>query len=206
MKDSKQQIFQLLIKCGILKTSFKEFVTFKSGRKSPIYFDFRECRQYWDLVDLLCTALDAGCIQGKDIEVIMGVYTGAAVFSETLRDRTRIPSAYVRPDHKIKNYGLGKIIEGASVTGKKVVVFEDVVSTGASILDDAKIIRDCAAKEILLRPIFSYCFKGTSDKFREEGFTYESLFTIHDFVSEFEKIVSAEEFEILENWVSENCE
>jgi orotate phosphoribosyltransferase len=201
----KQQIITLLLQRGIIKTNFKQPITFKSGIKSPIYCNFRETTADHTVINLIMKALmettPNAFIQKSPLEkpfdIIMGVHSGAATYAERLDDRMKLPSAFVRPNTKPKEYGLGKVIEGAEVTNQKVLLIEDLVSTGGSLLENAKIIKDHGAKEVYCLSLFTYKMPGSTKEFLDAGFQYQSLLNIYDLMPKLEKELSDEQYAML---------
>jgi len=198
----KEKLIELILEYGIIETNFKTPITFKSGIKSPIYCDFRRTRAYPDLNWLIIESL-VDIFRTKDFDVVMSVYSGAATYGEGLSYELELPSAYVRPDSKIKDYGLGKLIEGASVVGKKIFLIEDLVSTAGSIIENAQIIKKSGATDVLCVPIFSYEMQRSKEEFLESGLDYAPLLTISDLLPFLKLSLSENEYESLVDWISD---
>ena len=202
MDPIKKKIIELILKYEIIKTNFKQPITFKSGIKSPIYCDFRNVRSFPDLRVAIIAYLVRE-YSAENINVIMSVYSGAATFGELLAHELELPSAYVRPDAKIKDYGLGKLIEGANISDKKVLIIEDLVSTAGSILENAQIVKKTGAKEVICAPIFSYKMKRAEKEFDDAGFKCLPLLTIYDFLPLLKTILNEDNYASLEDWVKD---
>lgn len=200
MNTLKQQIVAFLLEKGIIGTNFKQPIRFKSGIKSPIYCDFRKSSSYPELMDMIATAFHH-INAGKDIDGVIGVATGAISHATHFALKNNLPSGYIRPGATIKEYGLGNLIEGMNVTGQSILLIEDLISTGGSVIENARILEKAGAQAIQICSIFSYKMKKADQEFADAGFTYTPIITIHDVLPELQKTLSTDEFEMLEDWV-----
>ncbi len=200
MNTLKQQIIAFLLEKGIIKTNFKQPITFKSKIKSPIYCDFRKSSSYPELMEMIARGFRY-LSEGKDIDGVIGVATGAISHATHFALKNNLPSGYIRPGATAKDYGLGNLIEGLEVSGKSIKLIEDLVTSGGSVIENARILEKAGAREIEISSIFSYSTKKADQEFADAGFTYTSIITIHDVLPELQKILSTEEFEMLEDWV-----
>lgn len=195
----KENLIKLLLRYGIIKTNFREPITFKSGIISPIYCNFRECSSHPDLMEIICYGFTQ--MLQKDADGIVGVATGAISHASYLALTHNLPSGYIRPDAKAKDYGLKNLIEGIDVSGKNIVVIEDLVSTAGSVINNAKIVQQHGAKNISLFSIFSYDMKRSKDELKEANFSLESILTVHDVMPYMTEVLSPADFANLEDWV-----
>jgi len=196
----KKKLIQLILEYGIIKTNFKQPITFKSGIKSPIYCNFRECSSHPDLRELIIGSLKE-LFSGK-IDCVFGVPVGALPHSETVAEKMNLPSGYVRPDAKIKDHGLKRLIEGYDdISGKTIGLIEDLISTGGSIISNAQILQKYGASKIILASIFSYEMERSKKEFTEAGLELASLITIHDVMPFLKDSLSYEDYENLKDWV-----
>ena len=108
-----------------------------------------------------------------EAEVVAGVATGAIAHGVLAADRMNKPFVYVRP--KPKDHGTGSQIEGELAPGKKVVVIEDLISTGMSSLAAVKALRDAGAEVLGMVAIFTYGFDLAAQRFAEEGVRLDTL-------------------------------
>ncbi|MCA9353205.1 orotidine-5'-phosphate decarboxylase [Patescibacteria group bacterium] len=198
----KQKLIELLFKYGVIGTTFKTPITFKSGTKSPMYCDFRIARAHHDLKKVIIKSLEEK-LKEMGIDVIMSVYSGAALYGEIISYTLETPAAYVRPDAKAKDYGLQKLIEGTDVKGKRVVLIEDLISTGGSMITNAEIIKKAGATKVHCISIFSYEILGADKNFKNAGLTYESLLNIYDLLPVLEKSLPSADYEKLMDWVND---
>ncbi len=138
--------------------------TWASGIKSPIYCDNRLTLGYPELRSYIAETM-AQTITEKysDCEVIMGTSTAGIPHGTLVADKLNKPCGYVRGG--AKKHGRGKQVEGADVAGKKVVVVEDLISTGKSSLEVVDILKEEGAIVLGVVAIFSYNMKKAKDAF-----------------------------------------
>ncbi len=140
--------------------------TWASGIKSPIYCDNRLTLGYPELRTYIAETM-AQTITDKysDCEVIMGTSTAGIPHGTLVADKLNKPCGYVRGG--AKKHGRGKQVEGADVAGKKVVVVEDLISTGKSSLEVVDILKEEGAIVLGVVAIFSYNMKKAKDAFSD---------------------------------------
>lgn len=195
----KENLVKLILDYGIIKTNFQEPITFRSGIVSPIYCDFRKCSSHPDVMEIILEEFKK--IIPKEVDGIVGVATGAISHATLLALKSGLPSGYIRPDAKAKDYGLKNLIEGIDVSGKNIAMIEDLVSTAGSVINNAKIVEKYGAKEVSLFSIFSYDMQKSKDELREANFSLQSILTIHDLMPHLMKILSLGDYRNLEDWV-----
>jgi orotate phosphoribosyltransferase len=135
-----------------------------SGWKSPIYCDNRKTLSYPEIRNFLKKSF-ASSIKNNypQAEVIAGVATGAIAIGALTADELGLPFVYVRS--KSKGHGLENMIEGDLRKGQKVVVIEDLVSTGKSSISAVHALRKAGAEVLGMNAIFSYGFDIASKNF-----------------------------------------
>jgi orotate phosphoribosyltransferase len=135
-----------------------------------------------------------------DADVLAGVATAGIAWGAMAADQLKLPYIYVRP--KPKEHGLGNQIEGALENGQKVLVIEDLISTGKSSLQVCNVLKAAGANVIGMVSIFTYGFEIADNAFKEAGIPYQSLTNYQTLISlALEKgIVAAAEQETLLNW------
>lgn len=153
------------IKAVLLRPS--EPFTWASGWHSPIYCDNRKILSHPALRKQVATWLaEKAKSLYPEAEVVAGVATGAIALGVMVADILEKPFVYVRP--KPKDHGTGSQIEGGIEAGKKVVVIEDLISTGMSSLAAVKALRDAGGEVLGMVAIFTYQFDLARQRFEEE--------------------------------------
>ena len=148
--------------------------TWASGWHSPIYCDNRRILSDPALRSKVAGWLaDAAVKECPDAEIVAGVATGAIAHGALAADKMGKPFVYVRP--KPKDHGTGSQIEGVLPAGSKVVVIEDLISTGMSSLAAVKALREAGAEVLGMVAIFTYGFKIAEDRFAAEGVRLTTL-------------------------------
>lgn len=152
----------------------QEPFTWASGWHSPIYCDNRRILSHPELRAQVAQWLaDKALELYPEAEVVAGVATGAIAHGVLAADRMQKPFVYVRP--KPKDHGTGSQIEGELAPGKKVVVIEDLISTGMSSLAAVKALRDAGAQVLGMVAIFTYGFDLAAQRFEEDKVRLDTL-------------------------------
>lgn len=152
----------------------QEPFTWASGWHSPIYCDNRRILSHPELRAQVAQWLaDKAMELYPEAEVVAGVATGAIAHGVLAADRMQKPFVYVRP--KPKDHGTGSQIEGELAPGKKVVVIEDLISTGMSSLAAVKALRDAGAQVLGMVAIFTYGFDLAAQRFEEVKVRLDTL-------------------------------
>ncbi|MCM3110209.1 orotate phosphoribosyltransferase [Lederbergia lenta] len=153
-EHAEQLALQLLeIEAVFLRPN--EPFTWSSGLKSPIYCDNRLTLSYPDLRKDIATGLVKIIKQNfPDVEVIAGTATAGIPHAAWVSDQLNLPMCYVRSS--AKSHGKGNQIEGKALTGQKVVIIEDLISTGGSVINAAEALRSAGCEVLGVAAIFSY--------------------------------------------------
>ncbi|MCU0455781.1 MAG: orotate phosphoribosyltransferase [Bacteroidales bacterium] len=174
MESSAIKVAGYLLQIKAIKLQPSNPFTWASGWKSPIYCDnrktlsFPEVRSYIrDSFVALISSLYPGA------ELIAGVATGAIPHGALAADKLGLPFIYVRSG--AKEHGLGNQIEGYFEKGQKVVVVEDLISTGGSSLGAVRALREAGCEVLGMVAIFTYEFKKASDAFAAENCKLNTL-------------------------------
>lgn len=168
MTTREKTIANLLLQNkAIILNPAKPF-TWSSGWKSPIYCDNRKTLSFPDVRTEIKNQF-AQLIREKyaGVEAIAGVATGAIAQGALVADALNIPFLYVRSS--AKTHGLENFVEGNVVPDQKVVVVEDLISTGGSSLNAVGALRKAGSNVIGMVAIFTYGFKLAEDNFRSSG-------------------------------------
>ena len=165
---------KLLLQINAIKLNPKNPFTWASGWKSPIYCDNRIILSYPKIRKLICDFLASLIDQNiKDYDLIAGVATGAIGVGMLVANKLDKPFIYVRSDRK--KHGRKNNIEGFYKKDQKVVVIEDLISTGKSSLDacDSLISENLKVKSLV--SIFNYNFDISEENFKSKKIQYFSL-------------------------------
>ncbi len=150
-----EKVASYLLKINAVKLNAAEPFTWASGLKSPIYCDNRRILSFPEVRNFIKSALsDLVRTLYPKAEVVAGVATGAIAHGVLVAQDLDLPFIYVRSSGK--QHGLGNQIEGVLPQGKKVVVIEDLVSTGKSSLSAVDALVDAGADVLGMIAIFSY--------------------------------------------------
>jgi orotate phosphoribosyltransferase len=163
-----------LLQVGAVKLNPEQPYTWASGWKSPIYCDNRKLLSYpYDrdfIKSELCSVIFE---QYPETEVLAGVATAGIAWGAMAADQLKLPFVYVRP--KPKEHGMGNQIEGNIPAGKKVLVIEDLISTGKSSLQVCDVLQASGAEIVGMVSIFNYGFSHADSAFEAKGIQFHSL-------------------------------
>ena len=195
----EKEVAKSLLKTGAVKLNVKEPFTFVSGIKSPIYCDNRKMIGYPEerkvVVDEFVKKLSE-----KEFDIVAGTATAGIPWAAFIAMAMNKPMSYIRGEKK--KHGAGKQIEGADVKGKKVIVIEDLISTGGSSIKAVEAAINEGASQVEVVSIFSYEFEKAYKNFEEKHIKWESLsnFTALLSLAREEKYLTEEEADIAASW------
>lgn len=194
-----KQIAEALLQIEAVTLSPENPYTWSSGMKSPIYCDNRLTLSYPDVRNLIIDAL-VEAIRPLDADVIAGTATAGIPHATLVADRLGLPLVYVRSS--AKGHGKGNRIEGRFEPGVRVIVIEDLLSTGSSSIEVAKAIQEAGGEVIKIQAIFSYSLSQLAINLLDSGFTAHALITLLDVldVAVKKRIISKEEATSLRDW------
>jgi len=201
MNTLAKQIAEQLLQIKAIKLEPTNHFTWASGWFSPIYCDNRKTLSY----PAVRTFIRDGFLQviahrAFDFDVIAGVATGAIAQGALVAQSLGKPYVYVRP--KPKEHGLGNQIEGFVEKGQRVLVVEDLISTGGSSLGAVKALRDAGCEVVGMLAIFTYGFETATEKFKDANVklttlsNYQALLEIATETG----YVSSGDLKLLEEW------
>ena len=200
-KDTAKKTAELLLQIKAIKLSPSDSFIWASGWKSPIYCDNRVTLSFPDvrvfLKEEIAKIVEAQ--YGKP-DVIAGVATGAIAVGVLVAEELDVPFVYVRPEPK--SHGRKNQIEGALEKNQRVVVIEDLISTGKSSLNAVKAINESGSVVKGMVAIFSYGFDIASENFAQNGV---ELTTLSNYTYLLEQAsdsqyISEKELETLSEW------
>lgn len=199
--DNKIAVAEKLLQINAIKLSVNNPFTWASGWKSPIYCDNRKILSYPYLRDFIKSEMCNLVFQSyAGAEMLAGVATAGIPWGAMVSDQLKLPYIYVRP--KPKEHGLGNQIEGFYEKGRKVVIIEDLISTGKSSLLVAEVLKNAGLHVEGLVSIFNYGFDEAKNSFEKAKINCQSL-TDYDSVITLaieKNIVSESDQNTLLNW------
>lgn len=190
-----------LLQAGSVKLSPSAPFTWASGWRSPIYCDNRKLLSLPFTRDFIKSELANAVFEKfQEADVIAGVATAGIPWGAMVADQLKLPFIYVRP--KPKEHGLGNQIEGEVTVGQRVVVMEDLISTGKSSLQVVDVLRQKGIVVEGMVSIFNYQFDLAEEAFRRAEVPYFSLTNYHALLQlAIQKgLVQPSEEEILLKW------
>lgn len=201
---NEQAVAEKLLQVKAIRLNVKEPFTWASGWKSPIYCDNRKVLSFPHVREFIKSEMcNVIFEQFADAELLAGVATAGIAWGAMAADQLKLPYIYVRP--KPKEHGLGNQIEGFYEAGQKVVVVEDLISTGKSSLEVVEVLRKAGVEVIGMVSIFTYGFDVAAEAFQKAGVEYRSLTNYPTLINlAIEKnIVEASEQEVLLKWAKD---
>jgi orotate phosphoribosyltransferase len=202
----QQAVAQHLLAVKAVQLRPEEPFTWSSGWKSPIYCDNRVTLAYPEVRSFIKNAL-AELIQYQfpGAEVIAGVATAGIPQGALVADALGLPYCYVRPEPKA--HGMGKQIEGhlpqsGPLGPQKVVVIEDLISTGGSSLKVVDALRAAGADVIGMAAIFTYGFPVANENFAAKNVPLACLSNYEALLTEAQALdyISASAMQSLASW------
>lgn len=200
-EQSAQKTAELLLQINAIKLSPEDPFTWASGWKSPIYCDNRIVLSYPQIRNYVKSAMANGIeeLYGKP-DVIAGVATGAIGIGALVAQEMNLPFVYVRPE--AKKHGRQNQIEGQLDKHQRVVVIEDLISTGKSSLNAVKALKNAEADVKGMIAIFSYGFKVAVENFKSANVQLHTLSNYDSLLNEAlaTNYITKEQLEVLSSW------
>ena len=171
---NEKAVAEKLLQINAIKLSPQQPFTWASGWKSPIYCDNRKVLSFPYIRDFIKSEMCSVIFeQFPEADVLAGVATAGIAWGAMAADQLKLPYIYVRP--KPKEYGLSNQIEGNLEKGQKVLVIEDLISTGKSSLQVCDVLKAAGAEVVGMVSIFTYGFEIADNAFKVAGIPYKSL-------------------------------
>lgn len=201
MKDSAKKTAEFLLQINAIKLQPSNPFTWASGWKSPIYCDNRKTLSFPEVRSFIRDEF-ASLVKElyPEVQLLAGVATGAIAHGALVADRMGLPFIYVRSG--AKEHGLGNQIEGYYEKGQKVVVIEDLISTGGSSLSAVRALREAGCEVLGMVAIFTYEFSKAADAFAAEKCRLNTLSNYSALIDEAVRsgYIGQSEVETLKKW------
>ena len=201
--NTERKIAQALIKIGAVKFVSDDPITFKSGIKSPVYVDNRKFpfhpKEWKEVIESFADIIK---VENISFDVIAGVEAAGIPHSAALGFFLGQPSVFVRK--QTKDHGMKKMVEGGDISGKRVLLVEDVVSFGRSSLaainnlyNAGAIVNDCLV-------ILNYGFKEAKEGYEKTSVRIHSLTSFPIILEEAKKLnlIKNNELKKVEEWLN----
>lgn len=198
---NKKAVAEKLLQIEAIKLSPAQPFTWASGWKSPIYCDNRKVLSFPYIRDFIKSEMCSIIFEKyESAELLAGVATAGIAWGAMAADQLKLPYIYVRP--KPKEHGLGNQIEGFYQLGQKVIVIEDLISTGKSSLQVVEVLQAAGLKIEGMVSIFNYGFPHAAETFEKAGVPLTSLTDYPTFIElAIEKgVVPPDQQELLNQW------
>lgn len=201
MEDLRKTFAGKLLGIKAIKLQPNDPFTWASGWKSPFYCDNRKTLSYHDVRSFVKLELVHAILANfPEATAVAGVATGAIAQGVLVAEELAMPYAYVRP--KPKDHGMKNQIEGELPEGSKVVVVEDLISTGGSSLKAVAALREAGFEVVGMVASYTYGFPVAEEAFKE---TNVQLVTLTDYQSVVEKAletgyINKEDVPMLDEW------
>lgn len=201
MINIEKTIAENLLKINAIKLQPDNPFVWASGWNSPIYCDNRKTLSFPDVRDFIKNSFVKVIRENfHEAELIAGVATGAIAQGALVADEMNLPFAYVRSSPK--GHGLENLVEGIVKKSQKVVVIEDLISTGGSSLKAVEALRNEGCNVLGMVAIFSYNFSTAQQNFQNAGcklVTLSNYDVLIDLALE-TSYIKSEQVDLLRQW------
>lgn len=201
MDNTAKQIAEKLLQIKAIKLEPTNHFTWASGWFSPIYCDNRKTLSYPEVRTFIKDSFVKLIKENfKDFDVIAGVATGAIAQGALVADALEKPFVYIRS--QAKDHGLGNQIEGKLDSGQKVLIIEDLISTGGSSLSAAEAVRNAGCEVVGMVAIFTYNFQKAIDAFDAANVKLITLSNYNILIEQALETgyITTEDVEVLNQW------
>lgn len=201
MDTLKKAFASKLLKIKAIKLQPNNPFTWASGWNSPFYCDNRKALSYPDLRSYVKLELVHAVLEHfPQADAVAGVATGAIAQGALVADALGLPFVYVRS--KAKDHGMGNLIEGELPEGAKVVVVEDLISTGGSSLKAVEALRQAGVEVVGMVASYTYGFPVAQKAFEDAGVELVTLTDYEHVVAEAVETgyISEADVELLHEW------
>ena len=200
------EVAKRLLQIKAIKLNLQNPFTWASGIQSPIYCDNRIILSHPNIRDYVVYCLEKKAEAMPEFDIVAGVATSGIAFGALVADRLKKPMVYVRS--KAKEHGRQNMIEGELEGNEKVLVIEDLISTGGSSLKAVQALKDAGCDVIGVHAIFSYGFDKAKNSFDAAKCPFGTLTNYEELLQEAVKsdYIKEEELVPLSNWAKAPAE
>ncbi len=202
MKELDKSIAEKLLQINAIKLNPQNPFTWASGIKSPIYCDNRVTLSYPSIRKEIKEGFASIAENFGDFDHVSGVATAGIAHAALLADYLDLPFSYVRSS--AKKHGRQNKIEGHIPEGSKILVIEDLISTGGSSIDAVNDLRDAGFEVVGVLAIFTYEFQVAKDNFENAKCKFATLSNYTALLAEAqnEKYITESDAKVLSQWSS----
>jgi orotate phosphoribosyltransferase len=195
-----QEVAKNLLQINAVKLSPQNPFTWASGIKSPIYCDNRITLSYPSVRDFIIQAFVEKAQEFEPFDIVAGVATAGIPHGALIADRMKKPFIYIR--EKAKSHGRQNQIEGVVTEGARVLVIEDLISTGGSSIKAVEAAREAGCVVVGVLAIFSYGFEKAQKVFSEANCPFDTLSNYDILITQAieNQYVKSEELKTLQSW------
>lgn len=199
-KEIAVKVAKCLLQINAVKLSPQNPFTWASGLKSPIYCDNRLILSYPAARKFIIDCFRIKALAIPEVDYVAGVATAGIPHAALLAERLNLPMVYVRS--KAKGHGRQNQIEGRLEEGAKVLVIEDLISTGGSSIRAVEALREAGAEVTATMAIFTYGFERAANTFQEAECQLDTLSNYNTLIEEAEKenYIDQDALESLKAW------
>ncbi len=198
--STASEVAKRLLQIKAIRLSPQSPFTWASGIQSPIYCDNRMILSYPDIRDFVKSKLAEKSAEFGGFDMVAGVATAGIAHGILLADALGLPFIYVRS--KAKGHGRQNLIEGDASVGQKVLVVEDLISTGGSSIKAVDALREAELTIVGVLAIFSYGFEKAVKAFEHANCPYKTLSNYEALIKEAieNRYISDSDYETLFTW------
>ncbi len=195
-----QEVAKNLLQINAVKLSPQNPFTWASGIKSPIYCDNRITLSYPAVRDFIIQAFVEKAQEFEPFDIVAGVATAGIPHGALIADRMKKPFIYIR--EKAKSHGRQNQIEGVITEGARVLVIEDLISTGGSSIKAVEAAREAGCVVVGVLAIFSYGFEKAQKVFSEANCPFDTLSNYDTLITQAieNQYVKPDELATLQSW------
>lgn len=205
MNDSSEKVAKILLELNAISLNTKTLFKYASGIMSPVYTDCRVLMAYpekrREIRDFYIEAIKES---GVKFDVVAGTATAGIPHAAWIADKLNLPMVYVRG--KAKDHGKENLMEGIIQKGQKVIVIEDLISTGDSAINSVNAVRSAGGEVSYVFSIITYGLSKADQAFSENNLKLISLTNFAEVLELAEKLdyINKEDIKIISAWMSNN--